>query len=112
VYTLRGDGGNVYVNVKDQKSDLETKVLPLQWALDSVSLKHEGNNLKRSLIQEFQTFLATRTGSSPHTPQEWPFTQESNAEQAESNRQCKPHDPDPLLCHVDLADMKGVCQCT
>jgi ATP-binding cassette subfamily A (ABC1) protein 3 len=37
-YTISADAGLVYVNVISHTSDFETRILPLQWALDQVSL--------------------------------------------------------------------------
>lgn len=34
-YTLRGNSGLEYINIPDQDSDMDTWVLPLQWAIDS-----------------------------------------------------------------------------
>lgn len=36
-YLIRIDAGSKYVNVDKHTSDFETRVLPLQWVLDSVS---------------------------------------------------------------------------
>lgn len=36
-YTISGDGGLGFIDVVDHKSDFEVRVLPLQWAIDSVS---------------------------------------------------------------------------
>jgi hypothetical protein len=35
-YTISGDGGLIYVNVYSHTSDFETRILPLQWAIDQV----------------------------------------------------------------------------
>ena len=37
-YTIRVDDHLGFVNVKDHTSDYELRVLPLQWAIDSVSV--------------------------------------------------------------------------
>lgn len=37
-YTLRGDGGAFFVDVARHTSDLETRLIPLQWAIDQVGL--------------------------------------------------------------------------
>ena len=36
-YTIRVDSGLRYINVRDHNSDYELRVLPLQWAIESVS---------------------------------------------------------------------------
>ncbi|RPD82722.1 P-loop containing nucleoside triphosphate hydrolase protein [Lentinus tigrinus ALCF2SS1-7] len=61
-YTLRADGGLFHIDVTKHTSDYEKRVLPLQWALDSA-------------------IIELQTGTAPQTPQEWPFTQETNDEQ-------------------------------
>ncbi|EJD03513.1 P-loop containing nucleoside triphosphate hydrolase protein [Fomitiporia mediterranea MF3/22] len=61
-YTIFVDGGLFHIDVEKHTSDYEERVLPLQWAIDSA-------------IMELQT------GSTPSTPMEWPFTQETNKEQ-------------------------------
>lgn len=35
-YTLRGDGGFFHIDVVHHKSDFEKRIMPLQWAVDSV----------------------------------------------------------------------------
>lgn len=37
-YTIRADGGLSHIDVVKHSSDYEIRVLPLQWALDSVSI--------------------------------------------------------------------------
>ncbi|KAI0931158.1 hypothetical protein AcV5_005295 [Taiwanofungus camphoratus] len=66
-YTIRADGGLFRINVVKHTSDYEKRVLPLQWAVDSAVIE-------------------LTTGSRPETPQEWPFTQETNAEQSTNTR--------------------------
>lgn len=36
-YTVRSDAGLFFVDVQKHRSDFEKRVLPLQWAVDSVS---------------------------------------------------------------------------
>ena len=36
-YTLRADGGLFHIDVTKHSSDYERRLLPLQWAIDSVS---------------------------------------------------------------------------
>ncbi|TBU26630.1 P-loop containing nucleoside triphosphate hydrolase protein [Dichomitus squalens] len=61
-YTLRGDGGLFHIDVTKHSSDYEKRLLPLQWAVDSA-------------------IIELQTGTTPQTPLEWPFTQETNTEQ-------------------------------
>ncbi|KAI0640229.1 P-loop containing nucleoside triphosphate hydrolase protein [Trametes polyzona] len=61
-YTLRADGGLFHIDVTKHTSDYEDRVLPLQWAIDSA-------------------IIELQTGTTPQTPLEWPFTQETNDEQ-------------------------------
>jgi ATP-binding cassette, subfamily A (ABC1), member 3 len=66
-YTIQADAGLGYVNVEKHNSDVELRVLPLQWALDSA-------------------IISLQTGKSYVTPQELPYTQETNAEQTKKIR--------------------------
>lgn len=36
-YTIMADGGLFHIDVKKHSSDYELRILPLQWAIDSVS---------------------------------------------------------------------------
>ncbi|KAF4611653.1 hypothetical protein D9613_004331 [Agrocybe pediades] len=66
-YTIMGDGGLRYIDVKGQKSDFERQIFPLQWALDKA-------------IIELQTGIVQRT------PLEWPYSIMTNEEQATNLR--------------------------
>ncbi|PCH34380.1 nucleoside triphosphate hydrolase protein [Wolfiporia cocos MD-104 SS10] len=66
-YTLRADDGLYYINVVKHTSSYEERVLPLQWAVDSA-------------------IIELTTGTTPLTPLEWPFTQETNTQQATDTR--------------------------
>ncbi|EIW87313.1 P-loop containing nucleoside triphosphate hydrolase protein [Coniophora puteana RWD-64-598 SS2] len=66
-YTISADGGLVYVNVYSHTSDFEERILPLQWAVD-------------------QALIELRSGQSVLTPLEWPYTQETNEQQATNTR--------------------------
>lgn len=68
-YTIRGDAGLAYINVEKHTSDLELRVLPLQWALDEAIIT-----------------LSGPSGGSFNPPQELPFTQMTNEEQAREIR--------------------------
>jgi ATP-binding cassette subfamily A (ABC1) protein 3 len=39
-YSIQVDAGLIYVNVVRHTSDFEERVLPLQWAIDQVSINH------------------------------------------------------------------------
>lgn len=39
-YTIRADGGLFHIDVVKHTSDYERRILPLQWALDSVRFQH------------------------------------------------------------------------
>ncbi|OCH92960.1 P-loop containing nucleoside triphosphate hydrolase protein [Obba rivulosa] len=62
-YTIRADGGLFFINVVKHNSDYERRVFPLQWAVDSA-------------------IIELTTGETTLTPLEWPFSQETNAEQS------------------------------
>jgi ATP-binding cassette subfamily A (ABC1) protein 3 len=64
-YTIRADAGLAYVNVEKHTSDVELRILPLQWALDEAIIT-----------------LSGRSTGSFNPPQELPFTQMTNEEQA------------------------------
>ncbi|KAG9313874.1 P-loop containing nucleoside triphosphate hydrolase protein [Chiua virens] len=66
-YTISADGGLIYVNVYSHTSDFETRILPLQLAID-------------------EAFIALRAGESIPTPLEWPYTQETNEQQSTDMR--------------------------
>ncbi|KIK34697.1 hypothetical protein CY34DRAFT_621910, partial [Suillus luteus UH-Slu-Lm8-n1] len=66
-YTISADGGLLYINVYSHTSDFETRILPLQWALD-------------------QAIIELRSGQGVPTPMEWPYSQETNQQQATSMR--------------------------
>ena len=66
-YTIRADAGLFFIDVHGHQSDFEKRVFPLQWAVD-------------------QAIIAITTGTEPPTPEEWPFTNESNEEQSLNTR--------------------------
>ncbi|KAK7063610.1 hypothetical protein R3P38DRAFT_2492098 [Favolaschia claudopus] len=66
-YTILADSGLFHIDVVRHTSDLETRVLPLQWAVD-------------------QAIIELRTGVTFPTPFEWPFTNETNEEQDRRTR--------------------------
>jgi hypothetical protein len=66
-YTIRADAGLFFVDVQRHTSDFEQRVFPLQWAVD-------------------RAIISVTTGVEMPTPAEWPFTNESNEEQALKTR--------------------------
>ncbi|KAG1747606.1 hypothetical protein EDB19DRAFT_1685642 [Suillus lakei] len=66
-YTISADGGLAYINVYSHTSDFEIRILPLQWALD-------------------QAIIELRSGQEVPTPMEWPYSQETNQQQATDMR--------------------------
>ncbi|KXN84990.1 ABC transporter A family member 2 [Leucoagaricus sp. SymC.cos] len=66
-YTIRADGGLVFVDVEKHTSDYEERLVPLQWAVD-------------------KAIIELQTGISPSTPREWPYTKETNEEQSTETR--------------------------
>ncbi|KAJ6520555.1 hypothetical protein C8R45DRAFT_1121130 [Mycena sanguinolenta] len=66
-YTILADSGLFHIDVVRHTSDFELRVLPLQWAVD-------------------QAIIELRTGVTPSTPLEWPFTNETNEEQDKRTR--------------------------
>ncbi|KAJ7729088.1 hypothetical protein DFH07DRAFT_218233 [Mycena maculata] len=66
-YTILADSGLFHIDVVRHTSDFETRVLPLQWAVD-------------------QAIIELRTGVTVQAPLEWPFTNETNEEQSKRTR--------------------------
>ncbi|KAJ6606797.1 hypothetical protein B0H10DRAFT_1819461 [Mycena sp. CBHHK59/15] len=66
-YTIFADSGLFHIDVVRHNSDFETRVLPLQWAVD-------------------QAIIELRTGVTVPNPLEWPFTNETNEEQSKKTR--------------------------
>ncbi|GJJ10065.1 hypothetical protein Clacol_004291 [Clathrus columnatus] len=66
-YTIRADAGLGFIDVVHHKSDFEIRVLPLQWAID-------------------QAIIQLQTGSKPPDPLEWPYSIETDKEQALKTR--------------------------
>ncbi|KAJ7447207.1 hypothetical protein FB451DRAFT_1343436 [Mycena latifolia] len=66
-YTILADSGLFHIDVVRHNSDFETRVLPLQWAVD-------------------QAIIELRTGVTVPAPLEWPFTNETNEEQDKRTR--------------------------
>ncbi|KAF9444036.1 P-loop containing nucleoside triphosphate hydrolase protein [Macrolepiota fuliginosa MF-IS2] len=66
-YTIRADAGLAFIDVEKHTSDYELRLFPLQWAID-------------------KAVIELQTGVSPQTPQEWPYTKETNEEQATKTR--------------------------
>ncbi|KAF9235155.1 hypothetical protein BU15DRAFT_78326 [Melanogaster broomeanus] len=66
-YTISADGGLTYINVYSHTSDFETRILPLQLAMDDA-------------------IISLRSGQSIPTPLEWPYTKETNEQQSTDTR--------------------------
>ncbi|KAJ6601121.1 hypothetical protein DFH09DRAFT_1020416 [Mycena vulgaris] len=66
-YTILADSGLFHIDVVRHNSDFESRVLPLQWAVD-------------------QAIIELRTGVTVPAPLEWPFTNETNEEQDKRTR--------------------------
>ncbi|KIM38139.1 hypothetical protein M413DRAFT_420628 [Hebeloma cylindrosporum] len=61
-YTIFSDAGLSSIDVEHHTSDFETRIFPLQWAVD-------------------QAIIELQTGIPQQTPLEWPYTNMTNAEQ-------------------------------
>lgn len=85
-YTIRADGGLFHIDVVKHTSDYERRILPLQWALDSVRSNIIPSFDLRSTTVLYQAIIELRTGVQTPTPLEWPFTRETNAQQALKTR--------------------------
>ncbi|KAJ7083358.1 hypothetical protein B0H15DRAFT_422992 [Mycena belliarum] len=82
-YTILADSGLFHVDVVRHKSDFETRVLPLQWAVDQV----RGSGTPRcARLTVGQAIIELRTGVTVPAPLEWPFTNETNEEQDKRTR--------------------------
>ncbi|TFK56402.1 P-loop containing nucleoside triphosphate hydrolase protein [Heliocybe sulcata] len=66
-YTIRADAGLAHIDAVNHLSDYELRLLPLQFAVD-------------------QAIIELTTGTIVPTPQEWVFTQETNAQQNTNER--------------------------
>ncbi|KAJ7137890.1 hypothetical protein C8R44DRAFT_975855 [Mycena epipterygia] len=66
-YTLMADSGLARIDVVHHTGDFETRVMPLQWAID-------------------QAIMELKSGINVSVPLEWPFTRETNAEEASTIR--------------------------
>jgi ATP-binding cassette subfamily A (ABC1) protein 3 len=77
-YTIRADGGLGHIDVVGHNSDFERRILPLQWAIDKVSYIPQISNPTKSACK---AIIDLKTGTTPPTPLQWPFTQETNEEQ-------------------------------
>lgn len=83
-YTISADAGLIYVNVYSHTSDFETRILPFQLAIDEVGLTV--HDIPLVLNPSSQAFIALRAGQSIPTPLEWPYTLETNEQQATNMR--------------------------
>ena len=84
-YTIRADSGLRYIDVKNHKSDYERRILPLQWAIESVSSR-AFNPPRLYLILHCQSIIELEIRVSPATPLEWPYTLNTNKDEINSIR--------------------------
>lgn len=80
-YTIHADGGLFHVDVVRHTSDYEIRVMPLQWAIDSVCEIVFTADLQNGTQTVSQAIIELRTGELAPTPLEWPYTIETNKEQ-------------------------------
>ena len=87
-YTIFGDAGLAFIDVVHHTSDFEKRMLPLQWAIDRVIFISDFHFLSL-IFNKFQAIIELQTGIQQQTPLEWPFSQETNEEQATKTRLSK-----------------------
>jgi hypothetical protein len=91
-YTIFSDAGLSFIDVRTHTSDFETRILPLQWAVDqarSTLFCHASNHrLNGDLCS--QAIIESQTGIPQQTPLEWPYTNITNVEQETNIRLSKP----------------------
>lgn len=83
-YTIRADAGLFFIDVVNHNSDFERRILPLQWALDQVSAVMV--SFCGGIANTTQAIIELKTGAQIPTPLEWPYTKETNEEQARDTR--------------------------
>ena len=86
-YTIRADSALGFVNVADHTSDYEVRILPLQWADESVSVAPADGQLIEPHTS-YQAIIELDTGVTPTTPLEWPYTQSTNDDENQGIRLC------------------------
>jgi len=59
-YTISADEGLIYIDVYDHTSDFETRILPLQWAIDQVCVSRTFH--VQILICHFRQLLSSDLG--------------------------------------------------
>jgi hypothetical protein len=82
IYTIYADWGLGYINVEKHTSDMEKRIMPLQWEIDKVCFSFLSSSC-HSVPQydKFKAIIEMHTGIHQQTPLEWPFTQLSNENQ-------------------------------
>ncbi|PWN47688.1 hypothetical protein IE53DRAFT_390183 [Violaceomyces palustris] len=95
-YTLRFDPGLNKVKVNDNSGDVEKRVLPLQWALDSAIIQLNGGPSVTSLQEQGAI------------PSERPFTESTNEEQSENQRRSLLRGVDTLVVLAFFVGLLGV----
>jgi hypothetical protein len=69
-------------DVKNHRNDdVQTRLLPLQWAIDSVSGNNDSADVK--------TFIESTTGTRPTPPLSWEYTTQTQANKDQGLRLCK-----------------------
>jgi hypothetical protein len=85
-YTILADSGLFHIDVVRHSSDFETRVLPLQWAVDQVRVPCLSDCGVINVQLAAQAIIELRTGVTVPSPLEWPFTNETNEEQDKRTR--------------------------
>lgn len=80
------DAGLGFIDVIKRTSDYELRLLPLQWAIDKVQGLSCSFHIFEDLNPDSQAIIELQTGVSPQTPREWPYSKETNEEQATDTR--------------------------
>ncbi|KAF8745381.1 ABC-2 family transporter protein, partial [Rhizoctonia solani] len=88
-YTIRADSGRTRVDVENNNSDTEKVLLPVQWAVDRAGMELMGV-------------------MGVETPREWPYTQETNEEQALKRRLSYADTIEDLLVFVLFVVFLGI----
>ena len=78
-YIIHVDAGLSRIDVVGHKSDFENRILPLQWAIDSVGARSVRPDYYT--LTSIQAVIELQTGMKQKIPLEWPFTKQTNEEQ-------------------------------
>lgn len=66
--------------------DVQTRLLPLQWAIDSVSFGYFFDPGQLVVADILQNFINMSTGVFPPSPYSWEYTNQSAEDLSENNR--------------------------